>query len=582
MNRVTVPWSRTGHGARGVSSLAGASPCPERRQFLERSLLSEPNAATSGPGRMTRRRYVQLTTLATMGGAFPPWQVWAGPARNREYHLCLNPRTVLDDQDLIALLKRSGISCVWLAGFFYGHWPWPVDTLIRARESLRRAGLDARIVNVPLGHPGDSLGSRDKDFPLTPPTHWRIAHGADGSTYAGTSLHSPATQENKAALRNLRRAGFSSFFLDDDFRLARGPGVIGGCFCDEHRARFLRRAGLSDSHWLELLDDVRSRRLTRLLREWTEFACDDLTASFRAQRSEVTGDLGIMVMYMGAEKAGIRLKDYRRAPLRVGELMFDDRSFDPVKGKTDELFSALFHRRFVEPESAWSESTAYPADELSARNLAAKLVISTLADIRHTMFMSGVTSFPATHWPTLAPEMKRQAGFHSRLAGHKPRGPFKHYWGEASRLVGDDRPFSLFLAAGVPFEVTHSPAKDGWTFLSDADVAAVAEGRLASPGTRFLSRPSDRGDAGAISFREETLDAVFAFKQSIRPVLRGVPVVENDQPAVLAWYPGAHSALLWNLRPERTTFLVSFGKQNREVNLGSLESALLPDLHPRS
>ena len=89
--------------------------------------------------------------------------------------------------------------------------------------------------------------------------------------------------------------------------------------------------------------------------------------------------------------------------------------------------------------------------------------------------------------------MQRQAGFHQQLAGHRPRGPFKHYWGEASRYTGDDRPFSLFLAAGVPFEVTDRPAREGWTFLSDADAAAAAEGKLVSRGTRFVSRSTTTG-----------------------------------------------------------------------------------------
>jgi hypothetical protein len=89
--------------------------------------------------------------------------------------------------------------------------------------------------------------------------------------------------------------------------------------------------------------------------------------------------------------------------------MFDDHSFTPVKGKTDELFSVLFHRRFVRPELAFSETTAYPANRLSAAHLAAKLVISTLADVRHTMFMSGLTPFPREHWSVLAPAMREQA-----------------------------------------------------------------------------------------------------------------------------------------------------------------------------
>jgi hypothetical protein len=377
----------------------------------------------------------------------------------------------------------------------------------------------------------------------------------------------------------LRRAGFSQFFLDDDFRLARGPGEIGGCFCGEHCARFLRRAGLPASRWPELLEAVRSRRFTPLLRQWAEFVCDDLTGSFRAQQQAAGGRLGIMVMYLGAEKAGIRLADYRGAPFRVGELMFDDQAFSPVKGKTDELFSVLFHRRFAAPECAWSETTAYPADKLSAAHLAAKLVISTVADVRHTMFMSGVTPFPKTHWAALGPQMQRQAEFHRRLAGHRPQGPFKHYWGEASRYTGDDRPFSLFLAAGVPFEATDRVAGEGWTFLSDADATAAADGKLISRGTRFVCRPSARATAGALEPCEETLAGLFALKRRIRSSLGKAPLVENDEPAALAWYPSARAALLWNVRPEPTTFLVRCGAQSREIRLNGLESVFLPDLH---
>jgi hypothetical protein len=64
------------------------------------------------------------------------------------------------------------------------------------------------------------------------------------------------------------------------------------------------------------------------------------------------------------------------------------------------------------------------------------------------------------------------------------------------------------------------------------------------------------------------------------PTRPKVPFVENDEAAVLAWYPSAQTALLWNPRVERTTFLVRCGTQTREVALGALESALLSDLYP--
>ena len=91
--------------------------------------------------------------------------------------------------------------------------------------------------------------------------------------------------------------------------------------------------------------------------------------------------------------------------------MFNDKSFAPVKGKTDELFSSLFHRRFVSPELAYSETTAFPADKLSASNMAAKLSVSLLSDVHNTMFYERAD--------TLSPNTLANPG-----SGHEKAGRF--------------------------------------------------------------------------------------------------------------------------------------------------------------
>ena len=510
------------------------------------------------------------------------------------------------------------MNTVWLAGFFYGFRPYPQEQITKAQRLAAHAGLRAELITVPLGHPGESLGSRDGDFPLTPPKHWRLGERFDGKRFAGTSLHAPATEENAAALRDLRRLGFHRAFVDDDFRLARGPGEIGGCFCADHRAEFLRTHGFGDTRWSELLDDVCARRLTKLLRSWVDWNCDQLTASFRAQQRAFGGEFGNMIMYLGAEKAGIRLRDYRHVPVRVGELMFDNTSFGRVKGKTDELFSVLFHRRFIAPDRAFSETTAYPADKLSAAHLAAKLTISTIADVRHTMFMSGLTPFPRAHWSTLGPAMREQARLHELVAGHRPCGPFKHVWGEAQRYVGDDKSFSLWLAAGVPFEVVEEPARDGWNFLSDFDARELPSAKPAFSGQlvcrtqpavgsrhdlEIAQRGHEPGGAGVspascwaerrnapagrqrsqerfmgrqrMEVVPETLDALFAFKRRVRASLANVPMVEEETPMICAWYPSVKRVLLWNLLPEPRRVTVSFRGRQRPAELGPLGSAVL-------
>ena len=307
-----------------------------------------------------------------------------------------------------------------------------------------------------------------------------------------------------------------------------------------------------------------------MLRAWVEFTCDQLTACFRAQQQAAPAvQLGNMVMYLGAEKAGIRLGDYRDVPFRVGELMFDDRSFAPVKGKTNELFSSLFHRRFARPELAYSETTAFPANRLSAANMAAKLAVSTISDVRNTMFMSGSTAFPREHWQTLGPAMKRHAELHRRIAGHTPRGPLKHFWGEASRYVGDDNPYSLFLALGIPFEVTAEPASDGFTFLSGADARAL--GNLRSPGTVFVAR-SASGSPG-VRVVPEALDTLLELKREMLAQLEEVPYVEGESPVVCGWYPTARGVLLWNLSERREEFGLRYRGSRRTISVDGLDVA---------
>ncbi len=494
----------------------------------------------------------------------------------RRYHLSISLDALRNDPGLLDLAHRAGVSDVWLAGFLYGHWLHPLNEFPPWRQRIESHGMSAHMINVPLGHPGDSLGARSGTVPLTPPARWRLAVRPDGTTYAGTSLHPPATEENAAALRQIQAAGVQRVFLDDDFRLARGPGVIGGCFCPEHRREFLRATGHGDAAWQDLIAAAARRDLTRILRDWVEFQCNQLSACFHAQqRAAPEVQLGIMIMYLGSEKAGIRLPDYRDVPFRVGELMFNDHSFAPVKGKTDELFSSLFHRRFARPELAYSETTAFPANELSAANMAAKLAVSTLSDVRNTMFMSGLTPFPREHWQTLGPAMRQHAEAHRKIAGHTARGPLKHYWGEASRWVGDDNPFSLFLALGVPFEVTGELARDGMTFLSDADARSI--GTTPAAGTRLLARPRT-GLPLSVRPIQESLRELFAWKREILPRLEAVPYVEGELPVVCAWFPTARAVLVWNLTEQRQEIVLRHGISSRLATVAGLGVVLFEDV----
>ena len=349
---------------------------------------------------------------------------------------------------------------------------------------------------------------------------------------------------------------------------------------DDCKNEFLSSYDYSPADWELLIESVENRNPSRVLRSWIDHICEKEYSMFVAlQNAAPAMEIGIMVMYLGAEKAGIALDKYHDVPFRVGEFMFDDKGFGPVKGKTDELFSSLFHRRFVKPELAYSETTTYPSDALSVKNMAAKLTISLLSDVRNTMFMSGLKPFHVDYWETLAPAMKKSAQLHQEVAGHAPKGPFKHFWGWGSRLVGEDRPFSLFLASGIPFEVTEEISGDGWVFLSNEDAQIAADEITPNDRQNLIVRPEAGVSGNNFLPLDENLDDIFVFKKRIIPTLEGIPFVEGDTPVVFAWYPTAQKALLWNVEEKQHTY--SIMRDDRlltTVTVNALDVVLIQDL----
>jgi hypothetical protein len=474
----------------------------------------------------------------------------------RRYHISMQKEAWEKDPELLGLIREAGVTDIWMASFIQGRWFHTPEELKQAADFLKTEGFNSHVLTVPLGHPGNAIDPNDPSLSELK-KGWKNACAYDGTIYSGTSIHEPVTRDNVAALKELASAGFEKLFLDDDFRLARTPGQIGGCFCDNCKNDFLNKYGLSGGDWSELLNAVKERKPVKVLRLWTEYNCNKEYEMFRAmQNATPEMQIGIMVMYFGSEKAGIALDKYRDSLFRVGEEHFNDQSFGTVKGKTDELFSSLFHMRFARPELAFSETTSYPAAALSAKNIAAKLNVSLLSDVRNTMFMSGLPPLPSDRWPVLAPAMKKNAELHKVIAGHKKQGPFKHFYGMDSRLVGRDRPYSLFLASGIPFEVTDDVTEDGWLFLSDEDAAAVAEGRLVAKNKNLVVRKSSGLSNENFIPVEENLNEIFALKRKIIPELKDIPFVEGDVPVVFAWYPSAKKALLWNVNEKGVTYRV--------------------------
>jgi hypothetical protein len=477
----------------------------------------------------------------------------------RRFHISLQAEAWKKNPELIGLMKEAGVSDVWMASYLQGKWYHTPKELRESADFLESKGLNPHVLTVPLGHPGNAIDPSDNTWSEKKQS-WKNACDYDGSLYSGTSIHAPVVEDNIEANKLLANEGFDALFLDDDFRLARYPGTIGGCFCDECKNEFLQKYNYPVADWDILIDSVEKRNPSKVLRSWVEYICDKVNNMFVSlQKATPQMETGIMVMYLGAEKAGIALDKYRNVPFRVGEMMFNDKDFGNIKGKTDELFSALFHMRFIKPELAYSETTAYPQDELSAKNMAAKLYVSLFSDARNTMFMSGLQHFPVEHWKTLAPAMKKSAQIHEEIAGLKPVGPFKHFWGWDSRLVGHDKPFSLFLASGIPFEVIDDVTKDGWIFLSNEDAKSVVEGRVTAKSNNLVVRKEAGIQGNTFIELDESLNDIFALKKRITPTLNNIPYVDGETPVIFSWYPAGGKALLWNVNEERQNYIIKRG-----------------------
>ena len=142
-------------------------------------------------------------------------------------------------------------------------------------------------------------------------------------------------------------------------------------------------------------------------------------------------------------------------------------------------------------------------------------------------------------------------------------------------MIGDDKPYSLFLAAGIPFEVTDTPSTDGWTFLSDFDIQDVSSGELKSKGTTFIFGASQDKKINGARFVKENLQEIFSFKKEIIPLLKGVPYVEEDKPVVCTWYPKINKVLLWNLSETKELFTLKLDQKMQTIEIGGLDAELI-------
>ena len=508
---------------------------------------------------------------------FEPGEYKRIDSEERRFHLCayydeifyeprpgkeLDPRVDLNNPvDLPEIWKNAGVTDIWFTHYVTGGWWQDWASFDRMADKIKSIGMTPHLVSVAFGHPA-----------FKGPEGWKPSQYLNGDTLWGCSCHAPADRECVRFNRAIAdHCGPCDVFFDDEFRCAEGPGDIGGCICPECRADFLKQTGFPESEWETLLEEIRANKNIPDVRLWIDYQCDRFAKIFHETEDRSPEvDFGMMVMGMGSERAGIRLENYRNKLLRVGEWMFSDDQYNSTKNKTIELFSSLFHSRFSTPGRLFSETSIIRP--LSAENLASKLAVATLSEVRNTMYFCPI---PPEYWKTLAPRMKKEAFFHKRILNQKARGPFKHFWGMDDRYMAGYDAFSLFLALGVPFEVCDTLPNDGWVFLGNASAEALESGSLEMTNAKFIARIASQ--SGRFTSIPESFEEMFQFRRSLLDGFQKqeIPYVEEETPVVLSEYPECHTILIWNIEAASKNIHVRKGNQSIALVLSPLDSAMV-------
>ncbi|MBP1993812.1 hypothetical protein [Paenibacillus eucommiae] len=318
-------------------------------------------------------------------------------------HYSLDSAVALDPakQPILQAMQSAGVGQIWLHGYFFGHMASPVSDMVKARELLQTYGFDVGVINVPIGHPGNSANPDDPDMDFSLPSHWRYRVDRHGNfVYFCADMESGMLRDSVQAMEELRDAGFTQVLMDDDLRQGNWGPEIEGCYCEACILEFNETRSRAESRE-SLKDLVESGTVTDVLKEWVAFYCSKVTEYLAAMA--IPGiEVGTMIMPDGDERHGLDVAAIREAVpdclFRVGEYQYNDETFGSPLGKALEYISALKHLNWIDRKRAYSETTVFPNRALSADNLVLKGKMAIALGIPNIMLMSGTCVIEEDYW----------------------------------------------------------------------------------------------------------------------------------------------------------------------------------------
>jgi len=318
--------------------------------------------------------------------------------------ICYNcsANVVLNDPDWskkAAIMKKAGVSRMWLFGYFYGSWETSPEDVARAKKILEADGFEVKAINVPFGHGGNALDPGDPNFRSDIGEGWRETWNKKGQVQENTTCpNDKAISDTRDVILTLKQLGIDEVFFDDDLRFGQWGPATQGCFCPDCLEKFRNIYGSFS------VDDIdRDHALTAA---WKHFQCENLT-NF-VQKVSVDGvKLGVMVMHNGDERHGIDIKMLKeRVPgvfFRVGEGHFHNEAFEADVGKPSIARSISNHMALIgDNTNTWSESTVFPKNALTPANLVEKIKLELHTGLKNLYLMSGTVFLDDAYFNAIA------------------------------------------------------------------------------------------------------------------------------------------------------------------------------------
>ncbi len=271
-----------------------------------------------------------------------------------------------------------------------------LEEVAKAKRILDGEGYVTAACSVAIGHP-EGIDTPRYTFH----EGWHIRRDIDNNEVRWCNAITPRLiQDMRGHMLELRELGITRMLWDDDLRQGNYEGGVQGCFCDACLVEFAGKypSVIPEGFSRESLRPVIRRSPEGLseeqlaLREaWMQFTCERVTRYLRETSVEGMQN-GIMVMHNGDRRHGVDIAEIRRelpdCLFRVGELMFDDASFDPPQNKRALVEGVLRHMALMgDPARIFSETTVFPHGALTPENLRLKILLERKCGLENINFM---------------------------------------------------------------------------------------------------------------------------------------------------------------------------------------------------